>query len=441
LYRNNGNGTFTDVAKQAGVLNNRTRWGSGSAFLDYDRDGKLDLFVASYIDLDLKTAPLPETGPCLYKGVLVACGPPGLPGGVNMLFRNNGDGTFTDVSDKSGVAKSQGTYGLGVLVADFNNDGWSDVYVANDSAPAALYRNNKDGAFTDIGVESGCAFSVDGKPQAGMGVSAGDYDRDGWLDIFKTNFSGDTSTLYRNVTASVGETAFEDMTFQAGIGVNTKWLGWGCGFVDFDNNSWLDIFLVNGHVYPEVEKLTTEAGYAQKKVLYRNLGAGTFSDVSEQVGGAVVEPSAARGSAFADFDNDGDVDVVINPVNDVPELLRVDSRGTNNWVKVKTLGTQSNRTGIGARIICATDEATQIDEVRSGGSYCSQNDLRVHFGVGTSLRVKSLEIRWPSGKVDKLSDIPVNRLVVVKEGAGLVDTITLSPASPPAGAKVAVATK
>ncbi len=441
LYRNNANGTFTDVAKQAGVLNNRTRWGSGSAFLDYDRDGKLDLFVASYIDLDLKTAPLPETGPCLYKGVLVACGPPGLPGGVNMLFRNNGDGTFADVSDKSGIAKSQGTYGLGVLVADFNNDGWADVYVANDSAPAALYRNNKDGTFTDIGVESGCAFSVDGKPQAGMGVSAGDYDRDGWLDIFKTNFSGDTSTLYRNVTGSVGETAFEDMTFQAGIGLNTKWLGWGCGFVDFDNNSWLDIFLVNGHVYPEVEKLTTEAGYAQKKVLYRNLGGGSFADVSEQVGGAVVEPSAARGSAFADFDNDGDVDVVINPVNDMPELLRVDSKGTNNWVKVKTVGTQSNRTGIGARIICITDEATQIDEVRSGGSYCSQNDLRVHFGVGSNRRIKSLEIRWPSGKVDKLTDAPVNRLLLVKEGEGLVDTITLTPASSPGAPKVAVATK
>ncbi len=441
LYRNNGDGTFTDVAKQAGVLNNRTRWGSGSAFLDYDRDGKLDLFVASYIDLDLKTAPLPETGPCLYKGVLVACGPPGLPGGVNMLFRNNGDGTFSDVSDKSGVAKSQGTYGLGVLVADFNNDSWPDVYVANDSAPAALYRNNKDGTFTDIGVESGCAFSVDGKPQAGMGVSAGDYDRDGWLDIFKTNFSGDTSTLYRNVTGSVGETAFEDMTFQAGIGLNTKWLGWGCGFVDFDNNSWLDIFLVNGHVYPEVEKLTTEAGYAQKKVLYRNMGGGTFLDVSEQVGGAVVQPSAARGSAFADFDNDGDVDVVINPVNDMPELLRVDGQGINNWVKVKTVGTQSNRTGVGARIICTTDDATQIDEVRSGGSYCSQNDLRVHFGVGSARQIKSLEIRWPSGKVDKLSDAPVNRLVVVKEGAGLVDTITLSPASSPGGAKIAAATK
>ena len=441
LYRNNGDGTFTDVAKQAGVAVNRTRWGSGSAFLDYDRDGKLDLFVASYIDLDLKTAPLPETGPCLYKGVLVACGPPGLPGGVNMLFHNNGDGTFADVSEKSGIAKSQGTYGLGVLVADFNNDGWPDIYVANDSAPAALYRNNKDGTYTDIGVESGCAFSVDGKPQAGMGVSAGDYDRDGWLDIFKTNFSGDTSTLYRNVTGSVGETSFEDMTFQAGIGKNTKWLGWGCGFVDFDNNAWLDIFLVNGHVYPEVEKLTTEAGYAQRKVLYRNLGNGNFSDVSDQVGGAVTEPLAARGSAFADFDNDGDVDVVINPVNDAPELLRVDGAGTNNWVKIKTIGTQSNWSGIGARVICNTEGVTQIDEVRSGGSYCSQNDLRIHFGVGGATRISSIEVRWPSGKVDKLSDAPINRLLVVKEGEGLAEAIKLQPAQRLPAAQVTVSRK
>ncbi|MDQ3802606.1 MAG: CRTAC1 family protein [Acidobacteriota bacterium] len=413
LYHNNGDGTFTEVAARAGVANNRTRWASGSAFLDYDRDGRLDLFVASYINLDLKTAPLPETGPCLYKGLMVACGPPGLAGGVNALYRNNGDGTFADVSEKSGVTKANGTYGLGVLVADFDNDGWPDVYVANDSAPAALYHNNRDGTFTDIGIEAGAAFSIDGKPQAGMGVAAGDYDRDGWLDIVKTNFAGDTSTLYRNV----GRGEFDDVTFPAGLGVNTRWLGWGCGFVDVDNDGWPDIFLVNGHVYPEVARLAAEAGYAQRKVLYRNAGNGRFLDISEKVGGAVTDPTPARGCAFGDYDNDGDVDILINPVNAYPELLRAEPGTKNNWLTIKLVGTKSNRDGIGARVRVVTADAAQIDEVRSGGSYYSQNDLRVHFGVGEHRKVKAVEIRWPSGQTDALGETAVNQFITVKEGS------------------------
>jgi enediyne biosynthesis protein E4 len=420
LYRNNRNSTFTELAEKAGVANNRTRWGSGCAFLDYDRDGLLDLFVASYIDLDLKTAPLPETGPCQYKGIMVACGPPGLPGGTNTLYRNNGNGTFSDVSEKSGITKANGTYGLGVLTADFDNNGWTDIYVANDSAPAALYRNNKNGTFTDIGIEAGCALSIDGKPQAGMGVTAGDYNRDGWLDIFKTNFSGDTSSLYRNT----GKSTFDDVTFPAGMGLNTRWLGWGCGFIDVDNDGWTDIFLVNGHVYPEVEKLTTEAGYAQPKVLYRNLHNGSFADVSQKAGEAVFSPNASRGAAFGDYDNDGDVDILINSVNGPPELLRADSLNQNNWIKIKLAGVKSNRDGIGARIKCVTEDGTQIDEVRSGGSYYSQNDLRVHFGLGKSKRVESLEISWPGGKVDTLRNVAANQLVVVKEGQGIVQTTT-----------------
>jgi hypothetical protein len=416
LYRNNGNGTFNEVAEKAGVANNRTRWGSGSAFVDYDRDGRLDLFVASYIDLDLKTAPLPETGPCLYKGVMVACGPPGLAGGVNTLYHNNADGTFTDVSEKSGITKTNGTYSLGVLVADFDNDGWPDIYVANDSSPAALYHNNRNGTFTDIGVEAGCAFSIDGKPQAGMGVTAGDYDRDGWLDIFKTNFAGDTSSLYHNV----GKGVFDDVTFSAGVGMNTRWLGWGCGFIDVDNDGWLDVFLVNGHVYPEVERLKTEAAYAQRKVLYRNLQNGHFADVSDEVGGAVIEPTPSRGCAFGDYDNDGRLDILINPVNAAPELLHAESSNQNNWIKIKTIGIKSNRNGIGARIKCVTADGTQIDEVRSGGSYYSQNDLRVHFGLGKIQKVKSIEVRWPSGQVDTLNDIAVNQLILVKEGTGII---------------------
>ena len=420
LYRNNRNSTFTELAEKAGVANNRTRWGSGCAFLDYDRDGLLDLFVASYIDLDLKTAPLPETGPCQYKGIMVACGPPGLTGGSNTLYRNNGNGTFSDVSEKSGITKTNGTYGLGVLTADFDNDGWTDIYVANDSAPAALYHNNKNGTFTDIGIEAGCALSIDGKPQAGMGVTAGDYNHDGWLDIFKTNFSGDTSSLYRNT----GKSTFDDVTFPAGMGLNTRWLGWGCGFIDVDNDGWADIFLVNGHVYPEVEKLTTEAGYAQPKVLYRNLQNGSFADVSQKAGAAVYSPNASRGAAFGDYDNDGDVDILINSVNGPPELLRADSLNQNNWIKIKLTGVKSNRDGIGARIKCVTENGTQIDEVRSGGSYYSQNDLRIHFGLGKSQKVESLEITWPSGKVDTLRNVAANQLVVVKEGQGIVQTTT-----------------
>jgi hypothetical protein len=420
LYKNNGNGTFTDVSAKTGVAGTGTRWGSGASFLDYDKDGDLDLFVANYIDLDLRTAPTPETGPCLYKGVMVACGPPGLEGGKNILYRNNGNGTFTDVSEKSGMTKTFGTYGLGVVIADFDNDTWPDIYVANDSAPAALYHNNKDGTFTDVGVEAGAAYSSDGKPQAGMGLGVGDYDGDGLLDIFKTNFSGDTSTLYRNLGVKSGMLSFDDVTFTSGIGVNTRWLGWGCGFVDFDNDSWLDIFLVNGHVYPEVEKLETEAGYPQRKVLYQNLGNGNFKDITEQIGGVLLEPLASRGSAFGDFDNDGDVDIIINPVNDRPVLLRTDSKTNNNWISIKVTGTKSNRTGIGARIKIVTDGRTQIDEVRSGGSYYSQNDLRIHFGLARAAKIKTIEVRWPGGIIDTLNDVAVNQVIHVKEGAGLI---------------------
>jgi enediyne biosynthesis protein E4 len=429
LYKNNGKGAFTDVSEKAGVAGAKTRWGSGATFVDYDKDGDLDLFVANYIDLDLKTAPTPETGPCLYKGVMVACGPPGLEGGKNILYRNNGDGTFTDVSDKAGILKTYGTYGLGVVAADFDNDSWPDIYVANDSAPAALYHNNKDGTFTDVGVEAGAAYSSDGKPQAGMGVGVGDYDGDGLLDIFKTNFSGDTSTLYHNLGVKSGLLNFDDVTFTAGIGVNTRFLGWGCGFVDFDNDGWLDIFLVNGHVYPEVEKLTTEAGYPQRKVLYQNQRNGSFKDVAEKVGGPLVEPTASRGCAFGDFDNDGDVDVVINPVNDFPVLLRTDSATNNNWISVKLVGVKSNRDGVGARIKVVTDGKTQVDEARSGGSYYSQNDLRVHFGLGKAPKAQTIEVRWPSGAVDTLSDVAAGQVVFIKEGAGQIKPAAQSAAT------------
>lgn len=425
LYHNNGDGTFTDVSEKAGVAGKKTRWGTGCAFVDYDRDGKLDLFVANYIALDLKTAPVPESGPCLYKGVMVACGPPGLAGDTNILYHNNGDGTFTDVSEAAGLKESNGFYGLGVLTADFDNDGWPDIYVANDSMPSSLFQNKKDGKFVDVGMEAGCVLSADGKPQAGMGVSAADYDLDGNLDIVKTNFAGDTPSLYHNR----GNGTFEDTTFTAGLGMHTQYLGWGVGFIDFDNDGWPDILICNGHVYPEVEQLKTEAGYPQRKLLYKNLRNGHFDDISMKVGEGISTAYASRGCAFGDFDNDGDVDVVVNTINDYPQLLRCDSKLGNNWIKVKTIGTKSNRTGIGARIRCVTNPTdepkphAQIDEVRSGGSYISQSDLRVHFGLGKADKVSLLEIRWPSGQVDTIKDVKANQVVYVKEGAGIVRTM------------------
>jgi len=426
LYHNNGNGTFTDVTEKAGVGGNGKRWNTGCAFVDYDRDGHLDLFVANYIDLNLATAPVPESGPCLYKGVMVACGPPGLNGGKNILYRNNGNGTFTDVTEQAGILDANGTYGLGVLTADFDNDGWPDIYVANDSTASALYQNKKNGKFVDIAMEAGCALSADGKPQAGMGISAADYDLDGNLDIVKTNFAGDTPSLYHNI----GGATFEDATFAAGLGRHTQFLGWGCGFLDMDNDGWPDILICNGHVYPEVEQLKTEAGYPQQKLLYKNQRNGHFDDVSMQAGPGITVPVASRGCAFGDFDNDGDIDVVVNTVNDYPQLLRCDSASGHNWIKVRTIGTKSNRSGIGARLRCVThppDEAKshqQIDEVRSGGSYISQNDLRVHFGLGKADKVDLLEIRWPSGIIDTLKDLKSNQLIYVQEGHGLLRSMS-----------------
>ena len=430
LYHNNGNGTFSDVSGKAGVGGTRTRWGTGCAFVDYDRDGKLDLFVANYIDLDLKSAPVPESGPCLYKAVTVACGPPGLRGDTNILYHNNGDGTFTDVSEKSGVTKVSGTYGLGVCVADYDNDGWPDIYVADDSTKSMMYRNNKNGTFTEIGLEAGCVLSADGKPQAGMGVAAADYDLDGNLDILKTNFAGDTPSLYHNQ----GNWSFEDTTFQAGLGLHTQYLGWGCGWFDFDNDGWPDILICNGHVYPEVEQLTTEAGYPQKKLLYKNTRNRRFREVTQYGGSGITVPNASRGCAFGDYDNDGDIDFVVNTVNGLPQLVRRDSKLDSNWIKVKCIGVKSNRTAIGARVKCIThppDEQKphqQIDEVRSGGGYISQSDLRIHFGIGQADKVDVLEVRWPSGEIDTMKDVKPNQLVYVKEGRGIIRTEQFSTA-------------
>ncbi len=417
LYHNRGNGAFEEVTRAAGLMNApgaRPRWGTGCAFLDYDRDGRLDLFVANYIDLDLATAPTPESGLCRYKGIKVACGPPGLTGGKNALYHNRGDGTFDDVSAKSGITRASGTYGLGVSTLDFDNDGWVDLYVANDSNPSAMYRNNHDGTFTDAGIASGCAYSQDGKPQAGMGVAVGDYDRNGTMDLFKTNFAGDTSTLYANS----GGGFCEDRTFVSGIGINTRWLGWGTAFVDLDNDGWLDLFLTNGHVYPEVVQLKSEAAYKQRKVVYRNLGNGHFADVTDRLGAPATTPKAGRGAAFGDVNNDGQIDIAIANVNDVPDLFRLKNNPAHHWLMLKLVGVQSNRDAIGARVRAAAGGVTQWQEVRGGGSYLSQNDFRVHFGLGTADKVDRVDVRWPNGLEERWEQLAVDRVHTLTEGSG-----------------------
>jgi enediyne biosynthesis protein E4 len=429
LYRNNGNGTFTDVTKEAGLLQPKTRWNSGCAFLDYDRDGHLDLFVANYIDFDIKTTPLPEAAGCAYKGIQVACGPPGLQGGKNILYHNNGDGTFTDVSQKSGMWDTIGTYALSVAVADLDGDGWPDIYVANDSTAATFYQNQKDGTFKDLAIEAGIAYSPDGKPQAGMGVSIGDFNRDGLPDIVKTNFAGDTDSLYLNL----GDGSFEDHTYLSGLGINTRYLGWGVGFFDMDNDGWLDILISNGHVYPEVDGTHIDAPYAQHKYLYRNLRNGQFEEVTALGGPGVNDTATARGCAFGDYDNDGDIDVVVNCVNSLPQLLRNDptpDAPARNWIKIRTVGTRSNRSGIGARISVTPQPASaakpfsQIEEVRSGGSYYSQNDLRIHFGLDQA-KSAAVEIKWPSGATDTLPDLAANHLYVIQEGGKILRTVAM----------------
>ena len=436
LYRNNGDGTFTDMTEKAGLIQPgpKTRWNTGCTFVDYDRDGNLDLFVANYVDMQLANWPLPKAGPCTYKGILVACGPPGLPGGKNILYHNNGDGTFTDVSEKAGMWNVIGTYGLSVAASDLNDDGWPDIYVANDSAAATLYQNQKDGTFKDVAVDSGAALSPSGLPQAGMGVAIGDYNRDGTLDIVKTNFSGDTDSLYANL----GDGSFEDRTYPGGLGMNTRLLGWGVGFFDMDNDGWLDVLMSNGHVYPEVDKSNADLTYAEHKYLYRNLHNGRFEDVTKKSGPGIMEHASARGCAFGDYDNDGVIDIVVNCVNAVPQLLRCDSTLTRNWIKIKLVGVKSNRTGIGSRVsvtartsLDSKQPLIQIDELRSGGSYFSQNDLRMHFGLDQAKVVDLVEVRWLSGQVDRLKNLEVNRLYVLQEGGKILKAEELKPARKP----------
>ncbi|PYV07773.1 MAG: RNA-binding protein, partial [Acidobacteria bacterium] len=418
LYHNNGDGTFTDVTANSGLGRSGRNWSTGCAFLDYDRDGKLDLFVAGYVDFDPASAPLPGSNSnCLWKGVAVFCGPRGLPTAKPHLYHNQGDGTFADVSFRAGILKAGDCYGLGVLTADFENIGWPDIYVACDSTPSLYFHNNTNGTFTERGVEAGVAYNEDGLEQAGMGVSAADYDGDGLLDIFKTNFDDDVPDLYRNE----GDGTFTFRTFDSKLGSNLKFLSWGGGFFDYDNDGWPDIFIATGHVYPELETHGhPESPYRQRNLLYHNTGDGTFEDVTSIAGPGLELRRSGRGVAFADIDNDGDLDIVVNNQNDPPTLLRNDGGNQNHWVSVRTVGTKSNRDGIGARIVLEAGGRRQISEVRSGGSYLSHSNLRVHFGLGRATEIDWLEVRWPSGMVDKLVSLPADRFLVVQEGKGVV---------------------
>jgi hypothetical protein len=411
LLRNNGDGTFKDVTDKAGVGD--PRWSTGAAFFDYDNDGRLDLFVTNYVDFDVNH--LPEFGKgrtCQYKGVPVQCGPRGLPGAGDALYHNNGDGTFSDVSKKAGVSDPQGFYGLGVLCADFDGDGFTDVYVANDSTPNFLYHNNGDGTFKDVGFISGTAVNENGSEQGSMGATAGDYDHDGRLDIFITNFADEYNTLYRGGA----RLSFTDVSYAAKVAeVALPLVGWGTKFFDYDNDGWVDLFVANGHVYPQLEN------YRQRKLLHHNNRDGTFTEVGLQAGAPLAEKRVGRGVAAGDLDNDGDVDLVVGDLDGPPQVLRNDGGNANNSVLVKTIGTKSNRDGIGARVRVVSGDLTQMDEVRSGGSYVSQNDLRLHFGLEKRTKIDLIEVRWPSGVIDKVTSASANKILIIKEGQGLVE--------------------
>ena len=448
LFHNNGDGTFTDMTRKAGVYNEQVRWGAGCTFLDYDRDGHLDLMVANYVDFDLATAPSPgDRATCMWKGAPVMCGPQGLPASKNILYHNRGDGTFEDVSAKSHIDKADGHYSLSVSTLDYDDDGWPDIFVACDSTASILYHNNRDGTFTDVAITAGAAFNEDGRAQAGMGSTIADYNGDGKFDIFKTNFSDDTATLYRNN----GNGTFDDVTYPAGLGLNTKYLGWGAMFFDFDNDGWPDLLLVNGHVYPEVDSQHLGSTFQEPRILYHNNANGTFTDISADAGPGITTPSSSRGLAIGDLWNDGRQSAVISNMNAPPSLLVNDVRNTNHWIAFHLTGTSyaansqkhnsssqfasapnplpsssstsptsyaSSKDAIGARIILKAGARLFVDEVRSGSSYDSNSDMRVHFGIGSATKLDAVEVRWPSGLTEKFDNLAVDKIHTLKEGTG-----------------------
>jgi hypothetical protein len=426
LYRNNGNGTFSDVTQKAAV--DDARWSTGAAFGDYDNDGDLDMFVTNYVDFRIKD--LPEFGKgkfCQYRGIPVQCGPRGLPGAGDSLFRNNGDGTFTDVSKSAGVSDPDGRFGMSALWSDLDSDGWMDLYVANDSGPNFLYKNNRDGTFKETGLLAGCAVGEDGNEQGSMGLAIGDYNHDGLLDIFVTNFSDEYNTLYRQEKGL----SFMDVSFASKLAqASFPFVGWATDFLDYDNDGWIDLLVVNGHVYPQVDKVGVGTTYAQRILLFHNDRNGVFSEVASTSGDVLMSRRVSRGAAFGDIDNDGDIDVVINNLDGAATVLKNDGGNKNNWLNIKTIGSRKNRDALGAQVKVTAEELVQVKEVYSGGSYISQNDTRLHFGLGSKTRVDSIEVRWPAGKVEVIRDVPANGFVVIEEGKGVVRKVETAKPQP-----------
>jgi hypothetical protein len=416
LYRNNGDGTFTDITKNAGLWNDQPRWGAGCSFLDYNRDGYLDLFVSNYVRFSFEDTPMPGENPnCNWKGVPVECGPVGLPTGRHSLYRNNGDSTFTDVSQQAGIAKATKSYGMTVVAADLDEDGWTDIFVACDSTPSLLFMNNHDGTFREEGILRGVALSDDGMEQAGMGVGVGDYDLDGHLDLFKTHFADDANGLYHND----GTGNFDEVTRSSLLAVETRYVCWGAGIVDLDNDGYPDIFMVTGNVYPELERKLPQYPNKSPRALFRNLGNGTFEELGQEAGPGVTEAHSSRGCAFGDFDNDGDVDILIVNLNEPPSLLRNDLKAKQNWIKVKLEGVKSNRSAIGARVLVRYGGKVQAQAVLSQSSFYSCNDPRLHYGLGIFNSV-DIEVFWPNGLHEKFKAVGANQLVTLREGAGIV---------------------
>jgi hypothetical protein len=412
LYRNVQGKRFEDVTGPAHLTQSRTRYNTGCAFIDIDGDGRLDLFVANYLKFDPATTPKPGANPyCFYRGVAVNCGPRGLPFDRNILYRNKGDGTFADISEQSGIAEPEGHYSLGVLTGDFNEDGLQDIYVACDQTPSLLYINKGHGKFEEEGVIRGVAFDQNGKAMSGMGVTSADYAGDGHAAIFRTNFSDEFETLYRNRGAG----NFDDVTLDAGLGENTRYVGWGTGFFDFNNDGWKDLFLVNGHAFPEVDSLHIDIHYKDRAILYQNLGDGKFRDVSKESGAAFREMHSSRGAAFGDFDNDGATEIAVNNQNEPPALLKQAVDPPGHWVLLKLVGRRSNRSAIGARVRLITAGHAQSGEVRSGGSYLSQNDFRLHFGLGAAAKIDRIEIAWPGGTHQVLLNQNRDRVLTIRE--------------------------
>jgi enediyne biosynthesis protein E4 len=419
LYRNNHDGTFTDVTKEVGLLTSTEAYSTGAAFLDYDRDGYVDLFVTHYVDYGEATSHGAARGDtCKWRGVPVMCGPRGLKGAKNTLYRNRGDGTFEDVSEKAGVLNGE-HYGFTPLVLDYDNDGWPDIYVADDSTASLLYHNNRNGTFTEVGSLSGVAYNDDGREQSGMGTDAGDYDGDGFFDLVKTNFEQDTSTLYHNRR----DGTFDDVTFLSGLGVNTSFVGWGTGFLDFDNDGWPDIFMANGHVYPEVDRALGDTSYKQRKILYRNNRNGTFEDVSARSGPGIELKRVSRGVAFGDLWNTGQTDILIGNMNDTPSLLRNRMSYQRKALTIQLQGKAPDTFAFGARVTVFAKSLHMMNEVRSGGSYLSQSDLRLRFGLGDADKADKVIIRWPDGHEDTITDVSGGRLVVVAYGGKIVNSV------------------